>query len=39
MTQSGAVELPGPVPDGDHSVFSGGIGVRLLRRQGMRPLH
>lgn len=39
MTQSGDVELPGPVPDGDHSLFSGGISVRLLRLQGMRPLH
>lgn len=39
MTQSGAVELSGPVPDGDHSVFSGGIGVCVLCLQGMWPLH
>lgn len=39
MTQSGDVELPGPVPDGDHGLFSRGIGVRLLRLQGMWPLH
>lgn len=39
MTQSGDVELSGPVLDGDYVLFSGGISVRLLRLQGMWPLH